>query len=228
MATVLGVMMSVQYHDVLLGGAGLWASSPDIAAVTARLDAVNAYNHTLTVQTAVVNHDLIALQDKALREGGGIAQLERSLHAVRVLTGAVPLVGPGIVVSIDDGRMSPQDQSQFITHDWDLRSVVNELFLAGADAVSVNQTRITGQTGIFCIGPVVRVGKDRLGPPFVIRAIGDESVLASAMSLPGGVLDALQGANRGLHISGPQTESSIHIPASDSTVNLGGVGGHYG
>lgn len=211
--TCIGVMVSLQYHDVLLGGAAIWSAQPDIASVASRLQAVTAVNAQLRDETAQVLRETLSLQRIALRRGGAAAQLERQMHAAIVLTGFAPLMGPGVVVTIDDGGMSAVDQEQFLTHDWDLRSVVNELFLAGADAVAVNGARVTAQTGIFCIGPVVRVGSIRLGPPFVIRAIGDPGTLAAALAMPGGVLDALRAANRGLRISGPETAADVHVPA---------------
>lgn len=223
--TLIGAMVSLQYHDVVLGGAAIWSSQPDIASVAGKLQAVEAVNARLRLQTARVLGQTEALQQGALRRGGADANLERQMHAAIVLTGFAPLAGPGVQVTIDDGKMSAIDQEQFLTHDWDLRSVINELFLAGADAVAVNQARVTAQTGVFCIGPVVRVGAIRLGPPFVIRAIGDPQTLAAALAMPGGVLDALRGANRGLAITGPERLKSVRLPAYYAPLSTLGGGG---
>lgn len=212
-ATVFGGMISVQYHDVMLGGAALWSAQPDVASVAARWQAVNEINQQLREHLKVTEQATLQLQQTALHQGGTVAQMERQMHAAIVLTGDSPLVGPGITVTIDDGRMNAADQEQFLTHDWDLRSVINELFLAGADAVAINQARVTAQTGVFCIGPVVRVGGARLGPPFVLRAIGNPAVLAAALSMPGGVLDGLRGANRGLAVSKPTILRQVRLPA---------------
>lgn len=223
-ALVMGVMVSVQYHDVVLGGTAIWSSLPDVASVGIRVQAVEQVNDSLRAQTQRVLEETYALQRLDLHRGGRLAEIERQLHAAIVLTGLSPLTGPGVVVRIDDGRMSPIDQEQFLTHDWDLRSVVNELFLAGADAVAVNNARVTSQTGIFCIGPVVRVGGIRLGPPFVIRAIGDPSVLAAAMDMPGSVLDVLRADNRGLRVTTPLRLRRVTVAAYSPPL-FGGAGG---
>lgn len=223
-ALVLGVMVSVQYHDVVLGGTAIWSSLPDVASVGIRVQAVEQVNESLRAQTQHVLDEAYALQRLDLHRGGRLAAIERQLHAAIVLTGLSPLTGPGVVLTIDDGRMSPIDQEQFLTHDWDLRSVVNELFLAGADAVAVNNARVTAQTGIFCIGPVVRVGGIRLGPPFVIRAIGDPSVLAAAMDMPGSVLDVLRADNRGLRVTMPSRLPRVTVVAYSPPL-FGGSGG---
>lgn len=224
---VLGTMMSLQYHDVLLGGSAIWSSLPDVAAVSGKLQAVTEYNQSLQKRIRGIDRQMIGLQNRTLSRGGAVAALERRMHSDRVLLGTVPLVGPGVVITISDGRMSANDQEQFLTHDWDLRSVVNELFLAGADAVAINQARITQSTGVFCIGPVVRVGTTRLSSPFVIRAIGDPTVLAAALAMPGGVLDALRGANRGLIVVQPSKRKLIHLPAFTAPY-IAGKGGING
>lgn len=208
--------MSIQYHDVVLGGAALWSGLPDVASVYARVAAVRAYNQELYQKAHHMNQQILQLQNQAIAQGGQMADIERQLRAARILAGTVPVVGPGVQVTISDGKMDKVAMAQFITHDWDLRSVVNELFAAGADAVAINQARVTATTGIFCVGPVVRVGAMHLGPPFVIRAIGPSGVLRAALNLPGGPLDLLRSQNRGLTISAPIEERVIKIPAYEA------------
>ncbi len=225
-AAVVGGMMSVQYHDVLLGGAALWSALPDVAGVHARLEAVTDYNANLEHQIQAIDTKLVRLQNHALKKGGAIAQIQRQIDAAKILSGTSKVVGPGVEVTISDGQMRKADYEQFITHDWDLRSVVNELFAAGAQAVAVNQARITATTGIFCVGPVVNIGGQRLGSPFVIRAIGNPQVLRTALNLPGGVLDVLRGTNRGLAISTPAKESKVVLPAVTSPLTTSQEGGN--
>ena len=223
--TVLGAMMAVQYHDVLLGGTAIWTALPGVETVQSRLSAVQVYNRSLQDRITRLNRQMTVLQARTVARGGEAAHLARRLHSDRVLTGATALVGPGVVVTINDGRVKGANLEQFLTHDWDLRSVINELFLAGADAVAINGARVTATTGVFCIGPLVRVGRDRLGPPFVVRAIGDPPLLRDALALPGGVLDALRSANRGLAVSQPVIRAQVAIPAAGGR---GGSGGAFG
>ncbi len=224
-ALVFGVMVSVQYHDVVMGGAAFWSSSPDVASVETRLSAVESYNEHLRQQIDLYSQKVSTIQTKAIARGGKMASLERDIHAMNVLNGTMPLIGPGIEVVISDSKMSKVDRVAFLTHDWDLRSVINELFIAGADAVVVNNARITAQTGVFCIGPVVRVGNVRLGPPFIVKAIGPASVLAAALEIPGGVLDVLKSANRELFVSQPRVLKRVQIPSySPALVAVQGAG----
>lgn len=225
-SAVVGVMMSVQYHDVLLGGAAIWSSLPDVADVHARLEAVSDYNTSLSHEISHVDASIVRLQNNALRKGGAVAQMQRQINAAKILSGSSKVIGEGVTVSISDGQIRGANFQQFLTHDWDLRSVVNELFAAGAQAVSINQARITATTAIFCVGPVVNVGGQRLGSPFVVQAIGNPIVLSAALSLPGGVLDVLKAANRGLNISTPLIQKKLILPAYETPLTPINVGGN--
>ena len=62
--------------------------------------------------------------------------------------------------------------TQLLT-DRDVRSVVNELWADGAEAISVNDIRLTPTSAIRFAGEAVLVDFEPINPPYVIRAIGN-------------------------------------------------------
>ena len=78
-----------------------------------------------------------------------------------------------------------------IVHDIDILSVINELKNAGAEAISINDQRVVTTSAILCDGNVVRINKEKVGVPFVIKAIGLPESLA-ALERPGGYLEYLR------------------------------------
>jgi uncharacterized protein YlxW (UPF0749 family) len=107
--------------------------------------------------------------------------------------------GPGVVVTLRDsskGGIKFNDQTVFTPamniHDLDVLRVVNELFSAGAEAISVNDHRIAGQTSIRCVGPTILISDVKVASPIVIRAIGDPNTLTGALNLNGGVLSEIR------------------------------------
>lgn len=70
--------------------------------------------------------------------------------------------------------------------------VINELKIAGAEAISVNGKRIHETSYIRCTGPVITVDGETFPAPFVIEAIGNPETLADAAELSGGILDQLR------------------------------------
>ena len=66
---------------------------------------------------------------------------------VRMRAGPTPLVGPGVIVRLDDSSRKArtgENPNLYLIHDDDLLKVINELRAAGAEALSVNGQRLTG------------------------------------------------------------------------------------
>ena len=51
--------------------------------------------------------------------------------------------------------------------------MLNLLWLAGAEAVSLNGERVVATTSIYCVGSTILVNDTRLSPPYEFLAIGD-------------------------------------------------------
>lgn len=127
----------------------------------------------------------------------GAKTLEKELVKAKLLAGIVAAKGAGIIVTLKDSpKLMPNETNeeiikQYVVHDYDLRAIANELFAAGAEAMAINQQRLSAVSSIRCVGPVILVNSVQVGPPFSIRAIGDPDVLEKALTLPGGVADSL-------------------------------------
>ena len=79
----------------------------------------------------------------------------------------------------------------------DLLVIVNALKLAGAEAISINDERIINMTDIVNINAnsddlFVRINGQRILAPYVIKAIGNQSYLESALIGNGGYVDQLR------------------------------------
>jgi uncharacterized protein YlxW (UPF0749 family) len=120
-----------------------------------------------------------------------------ALNESKLLAGTVPVRGPGVVVTINDSpklspsETRPEEIEQYLVHDYDIRAVVDELFVSGAEAIGINDHRLVANSSIRCVGPVVLVNSERLAPPYVIKAIGEPDVMEKALTLRGGVADDL-------------------------------------
>ena len=68
---------------------------------------------------------------------------------------------------------------------------MNELKNAGAEAIEINGQRIVQTTAIVCDGNVVRINGEKLGSPFVIKAIGLPERLYNVNRV-GGYLEMLE------------------------------------
>ena len=105
-----------------------------------------------------------AAQEKALN-----ADLEKA----RIESGLAQLSGPGLVFKLQDadGAVGNGNTEGLVTSR-DVRILIQELWLAGAEAISVNQERVTTTTALLDIGNSILINSAYLAPPYEITAIG--------------------------------------------------------
>jgi uncharacterized protein YlxW (UPF0749 family) len=113
--------------------------------------------------------------------GGGLlpSALVEVNELDRWVSGAVPVQGPGMVVELTDGSggglVEPGDApAESRVRDADVQFVVNELWAAGAEAVAVNDERLTSLSAIRNAGDAILVDLQPLnGPTYTVEAVGD-------------------------------------------------------
>lgn len=65
----------------------------------------------------------------------------------------------------------------------DLLKLVNELRLAGAEAISINDERVVSRSDIRSInGNLILVNTKRLTSPYIVKAIGNQQYLESGLT----------------------------------------------
>lgn len=120
---------------------------------------------------------------------------ESEMALIRMGAGAVDVSGQGVIITIDDSKRPTkpgENPNLYLIHDDDILKVINELWAAGAEAVSINDQRLIASSEIRCAGPTLSVNNTRYSPPYTIRAIGDAATLESALKMRGGVVETLQ------------------------------------
>lgn len=112
---------------------------------------------------------------------------------LRLLLGSIPAQGEGIRVTLKDNEYDPNstNPNDYIVHESHVLSVINELRISGAEAISINGQRLRANSYIRCNGPVITVDGKQYPAPFVIEAVGDSETLISSLQITGGVFDQL-------------------------------------
>lgn len=102
--------------------------------------------------------------------------LKQELEQQNNILGKNDVKGSGVVVTLTDTR------AQKITSE-DLRSLLNELKIAGAEAISVNGQRIVYDSYIVDIETTfISVNGVRIVSPYEVKAIGNPTYLESGLS----------------------------------------------
>jgi uncharacterized protein YlxW (UPF0749 family) len=152
-----------------------------------------------------------------------VRQLNDELQDARIAAGLIPLAGTGIVLQLEDS-MEPvgpgADQADYLVGARDVRSVVEELWAAGAEAIAVNGERITPTTAIIDVGPSILVNAAYLAGPYQVTAIGPDDLYPRLGASPGFVdLIRTRAQGFGIQVSVAEPES-VDIPAFAGTVTL--------
>lgn len=155
---------------------------------------------------------LIERQLAQLRPTASEAQAAAELS---LLGGGAALVGPGVVVVLDDSsaaRSPSGDPNDLVVHEQDIQAVVNALWAVGAEAIALDGERLTSSSAVRCAGNTLLLHGVVRSPPYEIAAIGDPDRLeARLLSQPG--MGRLIAAAETFGIGVAIESRSIRIPA---------------
>jgi len=200
--------------------------APEAAKVHDRLvDRVRSAQDTANDLSNRVNElqgRLDRAQAQVLSPTGDLA---KSLDLARLQAGLTAVSGPGVVVTLREpsgpsstpttgrGGTTGIGSTNILT-DRDVRSVVNELWHDGAEAISVNDVRLTPTSAIRFAGEAVLVDFQPITSPYHVAAIGDADLLATnfAQSAVASRYQTLTGVE-GIGFSFAD-ESNLSLPAS--------------
>ena len=158
-------------------------------ALVGRIEASRAHADAQTRLIATVRSEINAAQAAALSQQSQ-SGLAAELSRLELAAGTVPVTGPGVVLTVDDAAApadprnpdaNPRTSTEFDkgkVYAADLQIIVNGLWQAGAEAISVNGHRLTARAAIRFAGEAILVDYRPLVRPYIITAIGDPGSLS--------------------------------------------------
>ncbi len=179
---LLGILIStqIQTQNRLTSDLSLQSTS-DLSIILKNLTD-KRWQLTNELEEAVVIRD--TYQDDYKGDAELLASFASELQRLQLITGSSAVHGPGIRVDVDGDILAA-----------DLMMLVNELWSAGAEAVAVNDTRVTDTSGFGYLEEHGRTyltcGGEILQKPIQVRAIGDGATLEKSLTMPGGISDNL-------------------------------------
>jgi uncharacterized protein YlxW (UPF0749 family) len=147
-----------------------------------------------------------------------LRQLYADLEEARLAAGLVAISGPGLALRIEDG--TPGAGVDALASAQDVRVLVQELWLAGAEGIDVNGERITGTSAVIDIGGSILANTAYLAPPYTIRAVGPPDLyhrLQSSVAFVQFVQGRIERSGISLSVA---ELASVDLPAYAGTVTL--------
>ena len=175
-------------------------------------------------ETEKIDNELQREIEKATENNSELEYAKNQIIDGNKIIGLSEVKGPGVVIRVEDSKIDlskldinkSMDLSNYIVHDMDLLKVVNELKNAGAEAISINEQRIISTTSIICGGNTISINGEKIGSPFVIKAIGSPEALAN-LERPGGCIANLK--EREL-VAVLKKDNDITIPKYSGVLNF--------
>ena len=141
------------------------------ATLISHIDAGRAQLSRLQARIVSLREQDLALQARLSTVSGSALDAQTRVQRLQAVTGFGAVQGPGVKVVVTD---APDGT---LVADRDLRPLVNGLWGAGAEAISVDGQRLTARSAIRNSGDAIRVNNRSLSPPYVVLAIGDPDTL---------------------------------------------------
>jgi uncharacterized protein YlxW (UPF0749 family) len=210
---ILGIMLAMQFRTTASSNTNLPTRVEDVAQ---KLD-------TVTQERDALAEEVVSLRQKlsnVRQNDQAMADLQGELQKANMAACLTAVEGPGIVLTVNDiprTLQADEDPNSYLVHDTDLQTLVNDLKASGAEAISINDQRITAMSEIRCASTLILVNTKRIGPPFVIKATGNPDMLESGMNIKGGWLGIMKQWGYQIHL---QKMEKVQIPPYSGTIKF--------
>lgn len=157
-------------------------SEPELIRI---LGDVDSRNQRLEQESASLRRDEDELRSSTNQQEAAQKQAEERARSMQIITGTVPVTGPGIDVTItaQPGQLSASN----------LVTLVQELRDAGAEAIEIGGHRVVVST-YFTDTPTggLEIDGEPVDLPIRILAIGQPDTMDTALRIPGGIYDTVE------------------------------------
>jgi uncharacterized protein YlxW (UPF0749 family) len=186
----IGLILSVQISTNAGSDQGGLVPLGKLTGYEAELSKVKEEKAEALQQLIDLEERIADIENQKADEDTLVSGMVADLEKFRMFSGVVDVQGPGVLITINDPVADKyQEDYSVITNNFDLLlGLVNRLKEAGAEAVSINEQRISNNTEISLAGSNININGTPTAPPYFIKAIGNPGTLDGAVNLRGGII----------------------------------------
>jgi len=188
---LLGFLLAYQFKVLANKNVESNISNYDKNDMISEIQTLKKEKDELAVTNSKLSDELKQIEETAAKDGDVGTDIKNQLDDARMHLGVVDVKGPGITLTITPKisifGSNSSDSSRDLGED-ELVHIVNLLWYSGAEAISINDIRITPQTGIKTAGNGIAIGSTGKVYPrdkIVVKAIGEKGRLNVGISFPG-------------------------------------------
>jgi uncharacterized protein YlxW (UPF0749 family) len=185
---------------------------------------------TLESDNVDLRAQLRSIQDQIKRDNERLAQTSESAMQAQLAArdqkeraGMTKVSGPGISIELGNGNdphIPGDNRRDWLVKYLDIQDVVNQLWSANAEAVSVNGQRVVTTSSFYVAGADVLLNGVHLTAPYRIEAIGDGGRLNDALSNSNNLAELKSRSDLYQLKLKWQTERNLTLPAYDGAFTV--------
>lgn len=191
---------------------------PDQYRLTALIQRQQSDNETQRMEVERLRSEIDDLRSRAGAQRDGIKTQDGEIADESVVAGLTPVRGMGFVVTLNDSSLDSAptgNVNDLVIHSQDVQAVVNGLWAAGAEAISINGQRVVSTSAVLCVGNTLLINGTVHAPPYEISAVSADRSLYMADPLVSQFSKDAERFSLGYSVGRPQ---NIEIPGYTGTI----------
>lgn len=137
--------------------------------------------------------------------------IENELLLTNINAGYTNVTGEGLILTLEDNEAQEIDSA-------DILNLVNQLWIAGAEAISINDERVVSSTDITTVDQnKVFVNSKHQAGPYKIKVIGNKKQLEGALIIKNGYINEMLATGKSISYT---IEENIEIPKYKSEIEM--------
>ena len=152
------------------------------AELRAELSSIKTKYKEIQTKLDEVNIKIEEYENKIQSNEDATNLLLKEVNEAETYLGYTDVEGEGIIITLEDNDYKSIESFDVIT-------LINELKIAGAEAIEINGQRIIAYSEIVDVNGKILINTTRISGPYIVKAIGDKKYLESAITIKGGYYD---------------------------------------
>lgn len=181
---ILGIAISVQYRSISRNNE---FSKLEFATINELKDQVINQNkkiNDLNAKNVEVLNQLKEYENNYSSRDLVINNLKKEAEKAQMLAGLVEVKGKGIVIKLTNDSLETVSAIPIL-------SVLNELRIGDAQAISINDQRVIATTEVTDASGYIIVNGKQMLPPITIKAIANPDQIEHSLKMIGGLMEQL-------------------------------------
>lgn len=137
--------------------------------------------------------------------------LNKELEQAETYLGYTNITGSGIIITLTDSENTNISSN-------DILMLINQLKIAGAEAVSINNERLINSSEVVTVNnDLIYVNGKKQNNPYIIKAIGNSKELETAVTTKGGTINELKASGKNVS---HRLSNEVEIPKYDRNIDF--------